>query len=239
MSFSSKQIFHEHKDLVHHVAYDFHGKRIATCSSDQSVTVWDLNQNGVWVRSSSWKTHGGPVWKVIWAHPEFGQILATCSFDRSAHIWEEVVSDNDPERQGGRSQQKSGPTTHWKKRTALVDSRSNVTDIKFAPRHLGLMLATASAQGVVRIYEAPDIMDLARWNLCQDFSVSRYRCSCVSWSSSRFHAPLIGSIHPTTCVITVDRSWTLIISLGRVHTLSSLLGDAFSRRPWLISLTPF
>ena len=35
------------------------------------------------------QTHSGSVWKVTWAHPEFGQVLATCSFDRTALIWEE------------------------------------------------------------------------------------------------------------------------------------------------------
>ncbi len=30
------------------------------------------------------------MWRVNWAHPEFGQLLATCSFDRTAIIWEEV-----------------------------------------------------------------------------------------------------------------------------------------------------
>ena len=29
------------------------------------------------------------MWKVTWAHPEFGQVLATCSFDRSVAVWEE------------------------------------------------------------------------------------------------------------------------------------------------------
>lgn len=35
------------------------------------------------------KTHSGSVWKVTWAHPEFGQVLASCSFDRTAAVWEE------------------------------------------------------------------------------------------------------------------------------------------------------
>lgn len=30
------------------------------------------------------------MWKVTWAHPEFGQVIATCSFDRTAAVWEEV-----------------------------------------------------------------------------------------------------------------------------------------------------
>ena len=33
--------------------------------------------------------HSGSVWRVTWAHPEFGQVLATCSFDRTVAIWEE------------------------------------------------------------------------------------------------------------------------------------------------------
>lgn len=44
---------------------------------------------------------------------------------------------------------------HWVRRTNLVDSRTSVTDVKFAPKHLGLVLATCSADGIIRIYEAP------------------------------------------------------------------------------------
>ena len=29
----------------------------------------------------------GTVWKVVWAHPDFGQLLATCSQDRTVKIW--------------------------------------------------------------------------------------------------------------------------------------------------------
>ena len=63
----------------------------ATCSSDQHVKIWDRDPStNTWKNSASWKSHSGSVWKVTWAHPEFGQIVATCSFDRTAVIWEEV-----------------------------------------------------------------------------------------------------------------------------------------------------
>ena len=39
------------------------------------------------------QTHSGSVWRVTWAHPEFGQALATCSFDRTVAIWEEQGED--------------------------------------------------------------------------------------------------------------------------------------------------
>ena len=37
----TKSLNADHEDLVHDVAYDFYGKRMATCSSDQKVKVWD------------------------------------------------------------------------------------------------------------------------------------------------------------------------------------------------------
>ena len=52
---------------------------------------------------------------------------------------------------GSNSQSKN--QSHWVKRTSLVDSRTNVTDIKFAPKHMGLLLAMCSADGGVRSEE--------------------------------------------------------------------------------------
>jgi len=143
------------------------------------------------------------VWKVTWAHPEFGQVLATCSFDRTAAVWEEIGIDfvlffhiskldiifycslhlfffltvgegSGPEARGSK---------HWIKRTNLVDSRTSVTDVKFAPKTLGLLLATCSADGFIRIYEAPDIMNLSQWTLQHDINC-KLSCSCLTWNPS-------------------------------------------------------
>uniref|UniRef100_A0A671ESZ1 Nucleoporin SEH1 n=1 Tax=Rhinolophus ferrumequinum TaxID=59479 RepID=A0A671ESZ1_RHIFE len=164
--FVARSIAADHKDLIHDVSFDFHGRRMATCSSDQSV-----------------KTHSGSVWRVTWAHPEFGQVLASCSFDRTAAVWEEIVGESNDKLRG---------QSHWVKRTTLVDSRTSVTDVKFAPKHMGLMLATCSADGIVRIYEAPDVMNLSQWSLQHEISC-KLSCSCISWnpSSSRAHSPMI------------------------------------------------
>lgn len=86
-----KVITTEHKDLIHDVAFDYYGTRMATCSSDQTVRVWELDAPvGKWNCTASWKAHSGSVWKVTWANPEYGQVIATCSFDRTAAVWEEV-----------------------------------------------------------------------------------------------------------------------------------------------------
>ncbi|XP_067834277.1 nucleoporin SEH1 isoform X1 [Heptranchias perlo] len=181
--FVARSIAADHKDLIHDVSFDFHGRRMATCSSDQSVKVWDKGETGEWHCTASWKTHSGSVWRVTWAHPEFGQVLASCSFDRTAAVWEEIVGESNDKLRG---------QSHWVKRTTLVDSRTSVTDVKFAPKHMGLVLATCSADGVVRIYEAPDVMNLSQWSLQHEISC-KLSCSCISWnpSSSRSHPPMI------------------------------------------------
>jgi nucleoporin SEH1 len=123
---------------------------MATSSSDQKIKVWDLEQ-GTWKLKYDWKGQNGSIWKVQWAHPEFGQVLATCSFDHTCCIWEEPPQE--------------AHKMEWVSKATLVDSTQSVADIKFAPRHLGLKLATCSLDGHVRIYEALDVMNLAYWTV--------------------------------------------------------------------------
>lgn len=65
------------------------------------------------------------------------------------------IYDEEPKKNGKR----------WSEKARLQDSRATVQDIKFAPHYLGLKLATISADGVLRIYEATDIINLAHWTL--------------------------------------------------------------------------
>jgi hypothetical protein len=59
------------------------------------------------------------------------------------HLWDWVthpkhvcVSVGEPSAEGQQN--------HWVKRSSLVDSRTSVTDVKFAPKHLGLQLVSIS-----------------------------------------------------------------------------------------------
>lgn len=187
--FEAQDINAEHKDLIHDVAFDFYGERMATCSSDQYVKVWDQSSDEKWSLTSSWKAHSGSVWKVTWAHPEFGQVLATCSFDRTAAVWEEIVGETPGPGERG--------TRHWVRRTNLVDSRTSVTDVKFGPKSQGLQLATCSADGVIRIYEAPDVMNLSQWTLQHEVQC-KLSCSCLSWN------PSLSKMHPQMLAVGSD-----------------------------------
>lgn len=70
-----------HEDMIHDAEMDYYGLRLATCSSDNSVKIFDL-KNGSQSLVADLKGHVGPVWQVAWAHPKFGNLLASCSYDR-------------------------------------------------------------------------------------------------------------------------------------------------------------
>lgn len=86
------------------------------------------------------------------------------------------------------------PVKRWVRRTNLVDSRTSVTDCKFGPKSQGLVLATCSADGMIRIYEAPDIMNLSQWTLSYDVTC-KAPLSCLTWNQSmyRLHSPMIAA----------------------------------------------
>lgn len=70
-----------HEDMIHDAEMDYYGLKLATCSSDNSVKIFDL-KNGTQSLVTVLKGHIGPVWQVAWAHPKFGNLLASCSYDR-------------------------------------------------------------------------------------------------------------------------------------------------------------
>lgn len=48
-SYVTKQIRTKHKDLIQDIAFDFYGKRVATASLDQTVKIWNINDDNEWV----------------------------------------------------------------------------------------------------------------------------------------------------------------------------------------------
>lgn len=181
-SYMTKQITTDHKDLIQDIAFDFHGKRVATASLDQSVKIWNIDDNNKWIFKEELKINPG-LYKVAWAHPEFGSLIAVAC-DRLVWIYEETCFG-------------SGKNTHgWVRRTpALSDARSAVTDLKFAPKFLGLQLAICAQNGEVRIYECADILSSnGGWTVVHsDLKTMMSSCSSCSWSTC-FNLPFLLAI---------------------------------------------
>ncbi|KAL1744921.1 WD40-repeat-containing domain protein [Schizophyllum fasciatum] len=163
-----------HGDLVTDVAYDFYGLRLATCSVDQRIKVWQLDEtNGTWTVEDDWKAHAAAVSKLSWAHPEFGAIIASASFDHSVKIWEQVRATDEPAPgiNGAADGASAGPS-RWVERAILTDARASVRSLEFAPHHFGLKLATVSSDNRIRVYECLEQPSLTTWQLCDEIDAS-------------------------------------------------------------------
>lgn len=191
-----------HTDYVHHIAFDTYGRRMATCSGDRNVRIWDLTSDGTWELSSEWQAHRGSISQVAWAHPEFGSVLATAGSDHNCILWEE--------RDGGK----------WGSAVTLTESRRAVTCCEFAPKHLRLLLAAGSADGTVRLYEALDVKNLAQWPLqasLQAFpgDTASLGVTCLSWCSGPLGPPtlVVGGSH--LIVYRRSKQWQSILTIPK------------------------
>lgn len=215
--FEAHTINAQHKDLIHDVAYNYYGDRMATCSSDQFVKVsllyvntknfpnscisviTDMGSRWTWklesfgnVESPQWLSVEGNLGASrIWSGYSYLFFRSNClhlgrnkyDFFRNILVWlfsllskwfPFIVDTNILKESGGRQ---------WVRRANLVDSRTSVTDVRFTPKNIGLFLSTCAADGILRIYESPDIMNLNQWSLQHEVS-SKLSCSCLTWSSS-------------------------------------------------------
>jgi len=83
-----------HQDMVHDAQFDFYGKRLATCSSDSLVKVWQVDAGDQYTQTGEIAMHEGPVRQVSWSHPQFGSLLATCGYDKRVMVFREASPGN-------------------------------------------------------------------------------------------------------------------------------------------------
>ena len=127
----------QHDDMIHDSQFDYYSKRMATCSSDRTIKIFDITGT-IHHNSATLTGHEGPVWQVAWAHPKFGVILASCSYDGTVIIHREATQNS------------------WSKVYEHKFHESSVNSISWAPHEFGLILACASSDGKVSILEYKD-----------------------------------------------------------------------------------
>ena len=84
-------IYKQHTDVIHDAQFDYYGKRLATCSSDQHVHVYNVDGDNL-ICTSVIHAHSSPVLRVCWSSPKYNNLLASCSVDGSVCIWKEEQS---------------------------------------------------------------------------------------------------------------------------------------------------
>ncbi|XP_070397441.1 protein SEC13 homolog isoform X2 [Dermacentor albipictus] len=152
-----------HQDMVHDAQTDYYGTRLATCSSDKSVKVFDV-KNGTQKMLAVLTGHEGPVWQVAWAHPVFGSLLASCSYDRTVCLWADQGAHSNPD---------------WHCVHRYRDHDSSVNSICWAPHEFGLMLACASSDGAVSVLSSNGD---GIWVAKKIANAHTIGCNAVSWA---------------------------------------------------------
>lgn len=147
----------QHDDMIHDSQFDYYSKRMATCSSDRTIKIFDITGN-IHHNSATLTGHAGPVWQVAWAHPKFGVILASCSYDGTVIIHREATQNS------------------WSKVYEHKFHESSVNSISWAPHEFGLILACASSDGKVSILEYKD----ESW-VCTSIQNDTLGCNTVTW----------------------------------------------------------
>ncbi|KAL5352415.1 GTPase-activating protein S13 [Pseudogymnoascus australis] len=120
----------------HDAVLDYYGRRLATCSSDRTVKIFEVDGE-THKLTETLKGHEGAVWCVSWAHPKYGNILASAGYDGKVFIWRESNST-------------------WSRVFDFALHTASVNIISWSPHESGCLLACASSDGNVSVLEFKD-----------------------------------------------------------------------------------
>jgi protein transport protein SEC13 len=148
---------------------DYYGKRLATCSSDRSIRIFDVSSGAQapTLTSQIRGGHEGPVWQVGWAHPKFGSVLASCGYDGRACVWKEQAANS------------------WIKVYEFSRPDASINSLAWAPHSFGLVLAVASADGTVSVLSRKQD---STWD-AQTFQAHKGGVNSVSWGPDGQSSP--------------------------------------------------
>ncbi|CAG8156722.1 unnamed protein product [Penicillium salamii] len=166
-----------HEEMIHDAGLDYYGRRLATCSSDKTIKIFEIEGESHRLVETL-KGHEGAVWCVAWAHPKFGTILASSSYDGKVLIWREQPQNA--------TSPSAGST--WTKVFDFSLHTASVNMVSWAPHESGCLLACASSDGHVSVLEFRD----NNWTH-QTFHAHGMGVNSISWAPAAFAGSLISS----------------------------------------------
>ena len=168
--------------------YDTSGTRMATCTTQGAIHVWDRVDGpdgapGTWRQTAAWAAHRSACRAVAFAGAEFGRCLASSSDDGTICLWRESVRAPGAAAAAAATAAAEDGSSEWERCAQLRDSSKPVTRLAFAPADHGLQLAAAGDDGAVRFYSPADQLALHQWELCNESEALRpgAACSGVAW----------------------------------------------------------
>ncbi|CRG96944.1 protein transport protein SEC13, putative [Plasmodium gallinaceum] len=153
-----------HSKSINDCELDYYSKKLATCSSDNTVKIFDVSLSKDPVCIAEIKDHNSAVWKVCWSHPKFGSLLASCSYDKSVIIYKEVSINK------------------YEMIYFNNEHKSSVNYIEWSPHEYGLHLGCASSDGHISIisYSMNKDPNEGHWNK-NSIKAHLNGTTCLSW----------------------------------------------------------
>lgn len=185
--------------MLHDAQMDFYGKRLATCSSDRTVKVFDVEKKK---QLAELKGHSGPVWEVCWAHPKYGSLLASCGYDGKVIVWKETAGE-------------------WAMEYEHAAHDASVNSISWAPHEAGLILACGSSDGQISILSNAN----NTWSSWK-FAAHQIGVNAVSWSPAVHPAALVAEKSPDAVRVRLASGGSdKLVKLWTVDPSSSEIGS--------------
>jgi WD40 repeat protein len=80
------------REMINDINFDWFGKRLAIATVENKLKIYDIRETEDGKPhlklTSETLAHSGAIWKVKWAHPDFGPLLVTCSYDKHIIGWQ-------------------------------------------------------------------------------------------------------------------------------------------------------
>ncbi|CAA9991096.1 protein transport protein SEC13, putative [Plasmodium knowlesi strain H] len=157
-----------HQKAINDCELDYYSKKLATCSSDNTVKIFDVSLSKEPVCVAEMRDHSSAVWKVCWSHPKYGNLLASCSYDKSVIIYKEVQMNK------------------YNIIYVNTEHNSSVNYIEWSPHEYGLHLGCACSDGQISIISYDLVKgsnEEGQWN---KYSVKAHLngTACISWEKT-------------------------------------------------------
>ncbi|CAK4518618.1 unnamed protein product [Aphanomyces euteiches] len=154
----------EHVDMIYDIKLDYHSQRIASCSSDRTVRIYEAKQSAPSTLVACLDVPcEGPLWRVAWSHPKFNVLAASTQCGKIAFY---------------RNKAPAGAPEAWGLLSVHQTRSSSINSIEYAPHEYGLVIAAASADGVVSVVT----MTQAGWVTTSTIQDNDVGCLGVSWA---------------------------------------------------------
>ncbi|CAJ0960516.1 unnamed protein product, partial [Mesorhabditis belari] len=149
-----------HRAPIYDARLNVFGNRLATCSGDQLVKIFEVRENSL-LQLAELGGHQGPVWQVDWAHPRFGTLCASAGYDSRVIFWQEKE-------------------TGWEKLYEYSEHSGSVNTLSFASERFGLKLACGSNDGSISIHSYDHVN--GRWEAVKIENAHSQGITSISWA---------------------------------------------------------